>query len=108
MPTANGPWVAVLDGSGWERHCMEDGILHRQFKGVDDDLIAKQAEHMRHDISKGKNPDGGNMAFHMPSWLLSALEARYKLPEMPMADRTQWWKRWGKTQTGQRYMVRGV
>ena len=82
--------------------------MHRQFKGVDDELIARQAEHWRNDISKGKHPEGGNVAFHMPTWLLSVLESRHGLADMPQHQKLKFWKRWGKTPTGRRYTVRGV
>jgi hypothetical protein len=99
--------VPVLDGSGWERYAMEDGTMHRQFKGIDDELIARQAEQMRNDISAGRG-EGGNMAFHMPQWLLSTLEQRHGIPDMPMHQRKKWWKAWEATPTGQRYKVRGI
>jgi hypothetical protein len=108
MPTHEGAWAPVLDGSGWERYATEDGVLHRQFKGVDDEQIAKQAEHMRNDISAGRGKDVGNMAFHMPVWLLNTLEVKHGLNDMTQHKRTKWWKRWQATPTGQKYKVRGI
>ncbi|MCP4000530.1 MAG: hypothetical protein GY727_06455 [Gammaproteobacteria bacterium] len=108
MPTAHGAWVPVLDGSGWERFSTEDGVMRREFKGIDDDLIARQAEQMRNDISAGKNPEGGNVAFHMPAWLLADLEKHHKLDDLPMPQRKKWWKDWESTQAGRKYKVRGI
>jgi hypothetical protein len=107
MPTAAGAWVPVLDGSGWERYTTEDGTMRRQFKGVDDDLIAKQAEQMRNEISSGRG-EGGNMAFHMPAWLLTEIEKRSGLNDMSMDQKKRWWKGFESTSTGRKYKVRGV
>ena len=108
MPTAAGAWVPILDGSGWERFTTEDGVMRRQFKGVDDDVIAAQAKAMREDMSAGKNKDGGWVAFHMPAWLLAEVEKRHKLDQMSGPQRKKFWKKWEKTEAGQRYKVRGI
>ena len=107
MPTAAGAWVPILDGSGWERFTTEDGVMRRQFKGVDDDAIAKHAAYLRSEIAAGRG-EGGNMAFHMPAWLLSTIEERHKVNEMPMHQRKKWWKKFEATDTGQTYKVRGI
>ena len=108
MPTSAGAWVPVLDGSGWERFTTEDGHMRRQFKGVDDEQIAKQAMHMRNDISCGRGHEVGNMAFHMPAWLLAQIEKTENMDDMSMHQKKVFWKKFESTNAGQMYKVRGV
>ena len=108
MAEAQGQWVPVLDGSGWERYAIEDGVMHREFKGVHDDILAEQCKELRKDISLGKNPEGGNVAFMLPPWILSKIEQENDLAELDMNQKKRFWKGFESTRVGQIYKVRGV
>lgn len=108
MPQATGVWVPVLDGSGFERYQVEDGVLHREFKGVHDEVLAEHCKHLRNELSMGKNVEGGNVAFMFPPWLLTKIEKDHHLGDMSMGEKKRFWKRFESTNVGATYKVRGV
>ena len=107
MPTHVGEWALIAGGEGYEKYTTEDGVMHRQYIGVEDKAIADTAAMLRNDGS-GKMPDG-QVAFHMPNSLSTHLMST--VPDLRHGDaqiQKAWWRKWQDTPQGKIWVVRGV